>query len=91
MSHKKLKLDTKYLRSYQIDDTGKTHVYNILSKSSYLFLGKVKWKPQWRGYWFVPTVDTGFNDACLDEISQFIKDLNEEKRVHLIATKKERE
>ena len=82
MSHEVLELKTKYLYSSHVEDTGKTHVYEIISQSSQAVLGLVKWNPRWRGYWFEPSPVTGFNDDCLESLFQFIRDLKEAWKKH---------
>jgi hypothetical protein len=54
-----------------------TKVWYVLNASGMLgapsHLGNIRWKSEWRRYWFEPSPSTGFDAACLDEISQFLK------------------
>lgn len=60
----------------------KTKVFSVWSKSSDCEIGEIRWNPQWRHYWFVPTIEfkTGHSDRCLMIISRVITKLNEEHK-----------
>ena len=75
------RLTSKYMISTPVRFTGKTWVYEITSRSNYQTLGVVKWYGPWRQYCFHPEQETMFNQTCLAEITQFLKDLKEERRV----------
>ena len=78
---------SKYIVSIPIKFTGKTWVYEINSKSSGESLGYVKWYGPWRQYWFEP-YNAGFNSGCLKDITQFLDDLMEERRISKIKEEK---
>ena len=56
----------------------KTNVWFVLSKSSNIILGKVKWHPAWRHYCFFPDIEEEcvYSDRCLLSISEFLTDIN---------------
>ena len=73
-------IESKFLEFDKVGWTGKTHVVNILSKSSGFILGKIKWYGPWRQYCFFPTAETIFNIGCLEDINKYIKDLMDERK-----------
>lgn len=68
-----------FLDFAEVHDTGKTKVFNILSKSGDV-LGKISWFSNWRKYTFWPEQQTIFDSKCLIEIVSFINDLMEERK-----------
>ena len=66
---------SKYIEFNLIGDTGKTEIWNIISKSSEFILGRVKWYGPWRQYCFFPSPHTVFNHTCMMDINDFIKKL----------------
>ena len=50
-----------------------TKVWYVLNSGGDSLLGNIRWKSEWRRYWFEPSPSTGFDATCLDEISQFLK------------------
>lgn len=55
----------------------KTRVFKVSSNGG--FLGYVKWMARWRKYAFF-AADCILDDACIDELSQFMKDRNTEQK-----------
>lgn len=43
-------------------------------------LGEITWKAQWRRYWFMPILNTGFDGGCLAELSDFCIDETEKHK-----------
>ena len=68
-------LGSKYLEFDRIGWTGKTDVWDVLSKSDGFVLGQIKWFGRWRQYCFYPSPDTIFNPECMNDISNLIKEL----------------
>ena len=68
-------MKSKYMEFDKIGDTGKTEIWNILSKSSSFILGQIKWYGAWRQYCFYPSPNSVFNNTCMQEIIQFIANL----------------
>ena len=64
----------------KIGDTGKTEIWNILSKSSGFILGQIKWYGPWRSYCFFPSATSIFNVACMTDIQNAIKELMDRRK-----------
>lgn len=74
--------ESKYLEYFKAGHTGKTEVYDVLSRSSGAVLGHIKWYGPWRQYCFFPSPQTIFNPDCLNHINGFIgEQMAERKRV----------
>ncbi len=73
-------VESKYLEFDWIGHTGKTDIWNVLSKSSGYILGQIKWYGAWRQYCFWPSPKTIFNPQCMEDINQVIKQLMEDRR-----------
>jgi hypothetical protein len=80
-----------YIEFKEIPTTTKTKRFEVVSKTDGSKLGEIKWHSPYRKYaifiwsdWrqgFMGGIDVKiFDTTCLDEISQFIKKLMEEKR-----------
>ena len=52
----------------------------LCKHNSGIILGQVEWVCRWRQYWFVPDAGFGFSKSCTDDISNFIGQLNEERK-----------
>jgi hypothetical protein len=70
-----MKTEYKYIRFMCIGDTGKTSRWSIHNNRSNGFLGEIKWYSAWRQYCFYTTSDAVFNDSCMLDILDFIKQL----------------
>ncbi len=68
-------INSKYIEFIKEGDTGKTEIWNIISKSSKSILGQIKWYGAWRQYCFFPSRSTLFNITCLDDVSLAIRAL----------------
>jgi len=73
-------IQSKYMKFDKIGDTGKTEIWDILSKSSGFVLGKIKWYGPWRQYCFYPSPNSVFNNDCMTDIQKLIKNLQEDHR-----------
>jgi hypothetical protein len=77
-------METKYLRFImwvgEYAPGRKTHTFNVESKSSRAILGLIKWYGPWRQYCFYPEGKTIFNVTCMGDISNFIRQLMEERK-----------
>ncbi len=71
--------ESKYLEFDRIGWTGKTGVWNVLSKSHGFILGQIKWFGRWRQYCFWPSPNTIFNPECMGDISGFIREKMRER------------
>jgi len=74
--------ESKYLEFFKAGHTGKTEVYNILSKHQGYVIGHIRWYGPWRQYCFYTAPNCVFNTGCLQDIQDFIGELmTERKRV----------
>ncbi len=71
----------RFIEYDKVGDTGKTEIWNVLSRSTEFILGQIKWYPQWRQYCFFPSPNSVFNTGCLDHINGFIKELMSKRRI----------
>ena len=71
---------SKYMEFDKVRDTGKTEIWNIISKSSEFILGQIKWYGPWRQYCFFPSPNSVFNNGCMDDIKKFINNLMSARR-----------
>jgi len=77
---RKVGVESKYLEFFKAGYTGKTEVYDVLSKSSDFVLGHIKWYAPWRQYCFMPSPNCVFNVGCMADIGKFIVELMEERK-----------
>ena len=73
-------INSRYMEFDLVGDTGKTEIWNILSKSSEFVLGQIKWYGPWRQYCFFPSPNSVFNPICMDDINKFIRKLMKKRR-----------
>lgn len=52
----------------------KTKIWEITTKDRKSLLGLVKWYAPWRKYTFFPTQGSLFDNACLLELAEFVKE-----------------
>jgi hypothetical protein len=71
-----MKTEYKYIRFMCLGDTGKTSRWSIHNIRTQAFLGEIKWYSAWRQYCFFTTMDSVFNDSCMLDILDFIKQLS---------------
>jgi hypothetical protein len=75
-----MKTEYQYLVFIKKDNTsGKTMIFECRNKRSYTILGIVKWYVSWKQYCYFPEMflDVVYSAGCFDDISNFIKQLNE--------------
>lgn len=58
----------------------KTPIYIIKNINNDFQLGVIKWWGAWRQYCFFPEGNTVFNVECLNDITDYIKDLNKKPK-----------
>lgn len=73
--------DSEYLTFIEVHDTGKTKVWDVLSKSGGYRLAQVRWYGPWRQYTFRPEPNTIWNTACMETVTTFITLKMNERRV----------
>ncbi|GAG50243.1 unnamed protein product, partial [marine sediment metagenome] len=65
-------MNSRYIEFSKIGDTGKTEIWDVLSKSSGYILGEIRWYGPWRQYCFSPVANSVFNNTCMSDIQNFI-------------------
>ena len=60
----------------------KTAVYDVLNRRTGDMLGYISWYPQWRQYTFTPDLMTLFIVGCLEEVSIFITELMNGRKIN---------
>lgn len=60
--------------------SGRTQRWSVTSKSSGARLGIVSWYGPWRQYVIEPEPGCVFNNGCLNDISAFLTEMNENQR-----------
>ena len=71
-----MKLKYEYIEFLFIQKLQKTKVYECHNIKSGHPLGVVKWYPAWRRYCYFPTHEAVYSASCLDDISDFLKQIN---------------
>lgn len=57
-----------------------TPIYDLYNKSNGAALGQIKWYCNWMQYCFYPTDETLFNNSCLQDLVNFINDINKQTK-----------
>lgn len=73
----------EYVKFHDMPFKGKTKRFMIESVNGGCHLGYIRFYPQWRIYTFQPNANTIFDSKCLDQINDFVKLLNEERKQNL--------
>lgn len=58
----------------------RTKIFDVTSRATGAFLGRIEWKSTWRTYVFFPFADTLFDVKCLKELTVFIDQLIQERK-----------
>ena len=64
---------SKWIKFQQAGDTGKTKIWDVVTKDGETFLGRIQWYSPWRQYCFYPFGLTIYAASCLGDISEFIE------------------
>lgn len=76
----------QYLRfSESATESGKTKKIYVISASSNVVLGEIKWFGRWRQYAFFPSEETIWNPECLDTVNEKIRTLMQERKTSAAA------
>jgi len=70
---------TKYMTFRKVGQKPKTSEWHIVNNESGFVLGRISWYGAWRQY-VVDTNECTFNNSCLDTISKFLTQLNQEQK-----------
>lgn len=63
------------------ESTRRYGVYAVVSRYDGELIGKILWYHRWRHYGFFPEEESVFNPTCLREISSYIDDLMEKRKL----------
>ena len=68
----------KYFQIIQLEHIKKrkTEIFAVINSSTYENIGKIQWKKEWRSYTFYPEKDTIWDGECLDNIVEFLREIN---------------
>ena len=58
----------------------KTDIYQVITKDGTSLLGQVSWYAAWRCYAFYPNSNCVFEKTCLQDITDFIVNLMNERK-----------
>lgn len=72
--------ESKWLKFILVNDTGKTVIIDVESKKSGELLGYINWFSHWRQYAFFPSSGMVFNQECMSDIIQKLKELMDERK-----------
>lgn len=72
----------KHIKFSVVKELPKTKVYQVISTEGDIPLGIIKWYPSWRQYCFFPYSTSLYSWDCLQEITDKIKELKEERKVN---------
>jgi hypothetical protein len=75
-----MKTKYNYIHFTCIGDTKKTTRWSINNNCTDAFLGEIKWYSAWRTYCFFTASDTVFNVDCLEDIQNFINQLQTNRK-----------
>ncbi|EFK36820.1 Uncharacterised protein [Chryseobacterium gleum] len=73
----------EYVKFHEMPFEGKTKRFMVESLNGGFNLGNIIFYPQWRTYTFQPNPNTIFDSKCLNEIINFLKSLNEDRKQNL--------
>lgn len=75
----------KWITFTLLESKTKTSVWGIVSKEGNVSLGQIKWFARWRKYSFFPAMGTVFEKTCLNEITQFMEKLMNDRKTEGVA------
>lgn len=70
----------KWIDFVEQESKGKTKIFKVIAKEGGNFLGTIKWFSNWRKYCFYPENSTIFETDCLNDISNFLKELMDDRK-----------
>lgn len=66
-------MESEYLVFTEVADTGKTKVWDVMSRSGGYRLAQIRWHGAWRQYVLRPEAQTIWNTGCLTDVQTFIR------------------
>jgi len=74
-------MESKWITFSLYEDTGKTKKFEVLTKDfDSIKLGEVRWFGRWRQYAFFPNANTVFEKQCMQDITDFLMNLMQERK-----------
>lgn len=70
----------KWIEFQECISYGKTKVFDVVSKESSFVIGQIKWYSPFRKYSFFPKDGTVYEQTCLNDIADKLKELMEERK-----------
>lgn len=70
----------KWINFIEQPAKGTTKIFKVIAKEGEIDLGTIKWFSKWRCYSFYPEPGTVFEKDCLSDITNFVKDLMENRK-----------
>lgn len=81
------KKEPKWIRFDEMDSHGrKTKIFHVINKEYNTYLGKIVWYGGFRKYAFFPEPDIVFESTCLQDITNFLVELMEERKKEIMVT-----
>jgi hypothetical protein len=74
-------VNSEFITIRFFNDTGKTKIYEIVTKDDTKILGYIKWFGAWRCYAFYPEPHTVFETTCMKDIVEALSQLNNEHKL----------
>jgi len=74
-------MKAKWIDFILIEQKPKTKVFAVVNKEDKSKIGIIAWYSAWRKYSFSPFKDTVFEQTCLTDISDFLKQLMNERKL----------
>jgi len=75
------KTSSKWMYFSLYENTGKTLKYNVYTKDETpIKLGEIRWFGRWRQYAFYPEPQTVFEKQCMQDITNFLLNLMQERK-----------
>lgn len=74
------KLKVTWISFVETGDTGKTKIFRVENNEHGFNLGTIKWYGPFRQYSFFPADNCVFEKTCLQDITNFIKELMEARK-----------
>ena len=68
------------IREVKDSRTGKTKIFNVISKQNSYCIGEIKWNGAWKKYCIFPAKETFFEETCLRNIADFLEELKKERK-----------
>lgn len=72
---------SKWIKFVEMQTSTKTKIFMVYAKQDDSVIGQVRWYAPWRQYSFQPMEGTVFERQCLLDITRFIQNLMNERKL----------